>query len=79
MKKKPMKPAPKKPDHYKVVCISFYTTDLDHLDGVVEHLRASGHTRASRSSVLRLAMRRLDVLDAGAEHASALAALEVAT
>lgn len=73
MKKK--KPAAKKPDHYKVVCISFYTTDLAHLDGVVEHLCAQGHTRASRSSVLRLAMRRLDVLDVGAEHAAALEAM----
>ena len=75
MKKKPKKPAPKKPDHYKVVCISFYTTDLAFLDGVVEHLRAEGHTRASRSSVLRLAMRTLDLPSAGAEHASALEAL----
>lgn len=64
-----------KPEHYKVVCISFYTTDLDHLDGVVEYLRAEGHTRASRSSVLRLAMRRLDLPTAGAEHATALEAL----
>lgn len=69
------KPATKKPDHYKVVCISFYTTDLAHLDGVVEHLRAQGHTRASRSSVLRLAMRALDLPTAGAEHASALEAM----
>lgn len=73
--KKPKKSATKKPEHYKVVCISFYTSDLAHLDGVVETLRAEGHTKASRSSVLRLAMRRLDVLDAGAEHAHALEAM----
>ena len=74
MKSKKKKPAPK-PAHYKVVCISFYTSDLAFLDGVVEHLRASGHTRASRSSVLRLAMRNLDLPTAGAEHAHALEAM----
>ena len=72
---KKSKKSKKKPEHYKVVCISFYTSDLAHLDGVVEHLRASGHTRASRSSVLRLAMRALDLPTAGAEHASALEAM----
>lgn len=73
--KKSKKSTAKKPEHYKVVCISFYTSDLAHLDGVVETLRAEGHTRASRSSVLRLAMRALDLPTAGAEHAAALEAL----
>ncbi len=50
-----------KPDHYKVICISFYTEDLEHLDGVVRELKRRGNTKANRSAVLRAAMRQLDL------------------
>lgn len=50
-----------KPDHYKVICISMYTEDLDRLDEAVRELKRRGYTRASRSSVLRAAMLQLDL------------------
>lgn len=50
-----------KPDHYKVICISLYTEDLAHLDAAVDELKQRGHTKASRSSVLRAAMKQLDL------------------
>lgn len=50
-----------KPTHYKVICISFYTDDLIDLDAVVKRLKRLGHTKASRSAVLREAMRRFDI------------------
>lgn len=46
----------KKPSHYKVICISIYTKDLEKLDHKVEELKALGHTRANRSSVIRAAL-----------------------
>lgn len=53
--------APKKakPEHYKVICISFYTKDLARLDATVEELKRRGFTKASRSAVLRAAMEQL--------------------
>lgn len=45
-----------KPEHYKVICISFYTRDLERLDGVVAELKKRGFTKANRSAVLRAAM-----------------------
>lgn len=50
-----------KPQHYKVICISMYTEDLDRLDEAVRELKRRGYTRASRSSVLRAAMLQLDL------------------
>lgn len=52
-----------KPTHYKVVRISLYTGDLDRLDAAVRALKARGHTKASRSSVLRAAMMQLDLAE----------------
>ena len=50
-----------RPEHYKVICISLYTEDLDRLDAAVRDLKRKGHTKASRSSVLRAAMIQLDL------------------
>lgn len=50
-----------RPDHYKVICISFYNEDLDRLDETVKELKRRGFTKASRSSVLRAAMIQLDL------------------
>ncbi len=59
------KPAPKaaveKPTHYKVICISMYTKDLDRLDGLVEQLKARGFTKANRSALIRAALDQLDL------------------
>lgn len=54
-------PAKPKPEHYKVICISMYNEDLSNLDAVVEELKRRGHTKASRSSVLRAAMAQIDL------------------
>lgn len=45
-----------KPTHYKVICISMYTKDLDHLDNMVESLKAKGMTKANRSALIRYAL-----------------------
>lgn len=47
---------PEKPAHYKVICISMYTKDLDHLDNMVESLKAKGMTKANRSALIRYAL-----------------------
>lgn len=50
-----------KPLHYKVICISLYTKDLDQLDGMVEALKAQGVTKASRSALIRAALEQVDL------------------
>ena len=50
-----------KPTHYKVICISLYTRDLDRLDGMVEDLKARGITKASRSALIRAALEQVDL------------------
>ena len=50
-----------KPTHYKVICISMYTKDLDQLDELVEKLKARGMTKANRSALIRVALEQLDI------------------
>jgi hypothetical protein len=50
-----------KPAHYKVICISLYNRDLEHLDALVEELKARGVTKASRSALIRVALDQLDL------------------
>ena len=45
-----------KPTHYKVICISMYTEDLERLDGMVDQLKARGLTKANRSALIRYAL-----------------------
>jgi|LNFM01.1.fsa_nt_gb hypothetical protein len=52
--------AKERPDHYKVICISFYNEDLASLDRVVKELKKRGFTKANRSAVLRAAMQQFD-------------------
>jgi hypothetical protein len=59
-----VEPAPDKPTHYKVICISIYTKDLERLDGLVEKLKARGLTKANRSALIRAALDQVD-LDKG--------------
>ena len=57
-------PAPRgteKPPHYKVICISMYTKDLDLLDEMVEALKARGLTKANRSALIRHALQTVDL------------------
>ena len=50
-----------KPTHYKVICISMYTKDLEHLDDLVEQLKSRGVTKANRSALIRVALEQLDL------------------
>lgn len=50
-----------KPTHYKVICISMYTKDLEELDAKVAELKKRGWTKASKSLLIRLALDQLDL------------------
>jgi hypothetical protein len=50
-----------KPTHYKVICISMYTKDLDRLDELVSKLKEGGNTKASRSALIRAALDQIDL------------------
>ena len=53
-------PGPK-PVHYKVICISMYTKDLERLDELVDELKRRGITKANRSALIRVALDQLDL------------------
>lgn len=53
--------ATEKPAHYKVICISMYTRDLQQLDSMVEELKARGLTKANRSALIRFALGQVDL------------------
>ena|SRR5580658_3053393 len=50
-----------KAEHYRVICISLYTKDLERLDGLVRELKARGLTKASRSALIRVALDQVDL------------------
>jgi hypothetical protein len=50
-----------KPSHYKVICISLYTGDLERLDEMVDELKAMGITKANRSALIRHALATVDL------------------
>lgn len=50
-----------KPTHYKVVCISLYTQDIEHLEETVAELKRRGHTKANKSQLIRQALRQFDI------------------
>ncbi len=50
-----------KPAHYKVICISMYTHDLEQLDRMVDELKARGLTKANRSALIRFALAQVDL------------------
>jgi hypothetical protein len=50
-----------KPVHYKVICISLYTKDLERLDGLVDELKSRGLTKANRSALIRAALDQIDL------------------
>jgi hypothetical protein len=53
--------ASEKPAHYKVICISLYTGDLERLDEMVDELKAMGITKANRSALIRHALATVDL------------------
>ena len=50
-----------RPAHYKVICISLYTDDLERLDESVAELKRRGFTKANRSAVIRFALDQMDL------------------
>jgi hypothetical protein len=50
-----------RPSHYKVICISIYTDDLERLDVMVGELKARGLTKANRSALIRQALLQIDL------------------
>jgi hypothetical protein len=59
---KPARAAAKpKPTHYKIVCISLYTEDIERLEALVADLKKRGHTKANKSAVIRYALDSVDI------------------
>lgn len=54
-------PAKHRPTHYKVICISMYTRDLEELDAKVAELKRRGWTKANKSQLIRLALSQIDL------------------
>jgi hypothetical protein len=50
-----------KPTHYKVICISMYTRDIEELEAKVAELKKRGWTKANKSQLIRLALSALDL------------------
>ncbi len=50
-----------KPTHYKVVCISLYNEDIEHLESMVDELKRRGHTKANKSQLIRAALAQVDL------------------
>ena len=50
-----------KPAHYKVVCISLYTHDIEALDAKVQELKRRGLTKMSKSQLIRIALSQIDI------------------
>jgi hypothetical protein len=57
----PKKVRPEKPTHYKVVCISLYNEDIEHLERMVAELKRRGHTKANKSQLIRAALAQVDL------------------
>ena len=50
-----------KPTHYKVICISMYTKDIENLEAKVAELKRRGHTKANKSQLIRFALSQVDI------------------
>ena len=50
-----------KPTHYKIVCISLYTEDIERLEKMVAELKRRGHTKANKSGLIRAALDQVDL------------------
>lgn len=57
----PKKERGEKPTHYKVVCISLYNQDIEHLESMVAELKRRGHTKANKSQLIRAALAQVDL------------------
>lgn len=50
-----------KPTHYKVICISMYTKDIENLEAKVAELKRRGFTKANKSQLIRMALNQVDL------------------
>ena len=50
-----------KPTHYKVICISMYTRDIENLEAKVAELKRRGYTKANKSQLIRMALDQIDI------------------
>jgi hypothetical protein len=50
-----------RPTHYKIICISMYTRDLEELEEKVAELKRRGWTKANKSHLIRLALAQIDL------------------
>jgi hypothetical protein len=50
-----------RPTHYKIICISMYTRDLEELEAKVAELKRRGWTKANKSHLIRLALSQIDL------------------
>jgi hypothetical protein len=50
-----------RPTHYKVVCISLYTRDIEALEATLAELKRRGYTKANKSQLIRYALSQLDI------------------
>ena len=50
-----------RPTHYKIVCISLYTEDIERLESMVAELKRRGHTKANKSGLIRAALDQVDL------------------
>jgi hypothetical protein len=57
----PASAKPPRPTHYKVICISMYTRDLEELEAKVAELKRRGWTKANKSQLIRLALSQIDL------------------
>ena len=48
---------------FRLVTFSFYEEDVARLDALLAEAKKKGHRRASRSQIVRLALRQVDVSD----------------
>ena len=57
----PAKARKAKPTHYKVVCISMYTKDIESLEAKVAELKRRGYSKANKSQLIRFALSQVDI------------------
>ncbi len=50
-----------RPTHYKVICISMYTRDIEELEAKVAELKRRGWSKANKSQLIRLALSQVDL------------------
>ena len=50
-----------KPTHYRVLCVSMYTSDIERMNEIVVELKRRGRTKMTRSELIRIAIAMFDL------------------